>query len=288
MAFVTSIICSIKGIPLVYDIHDSSKEVISAAEFSPLLTKVYIKAALFFEKEIIKRTTGIVTVSESLKALLLNTRGIFKECSPYFIVMRNIDSSLRSITEENRDGGQDYIFYSGTLYSKFIGIEFLIDSTENLLRSGKTRLYIAGDGPYKKILERYIISKDLSASVKLLGYVQKDRIGSYIEGSKITVIPYERNSLTEIALPNKLFEYMSFGKPVVYPDLPGFREVLGNGNEGKYKPGDKDDLERVIENMLTNESLRKSVGDKNKILLKEITFEKEFSKLVDLYNKILI
>src|SRR3989339_867165 len=93
LAFVVSVICSRKKIPLVYDIHDSSKEVIGSAGFNPLLKKVYIKVALFFEKQTIKRASGIVTVSESLKKLLLNTRKVFQKYNPYFIVMRNIDES---------------------------------------------------------------------------------------------------------------------------------------------------------------------------------------------------
>ena len=172
------------------------------------------------------------------------------------------------------------------LYSRFIGLEFLIDSIKDMLADNKTRLLIAGDGPYKSILLKYIADNELSDSVKLLGHIKRDDNIALIERAQITVIPYERNSLTEIALPNKLFEYMALGKPVIYPDLPGFKEVLGVDNAGKYKPDDKDDLHRVIKNMLSNAELRKSAGEKNRSILNEITFEKEMSKLLDLYESI--
>lgn len=287
LAFVTSVICSLRKIPLVYDIHDSSKEVIGATEFNPLLKKLYLKAALFFEKQTIKRACGIVTVSESLKKLLLDTRVVFQKYSPHFIVMRNIDESCRALIERKTVDEGDYIYYSGTLYSRFIGLEFLIDSIRNMLIDNKIRLFIAGDGPYKSVFEKYISDNGLSDSVELLGYLGRDENIAMIERAAVTAIPYERNALTEIALPNKLFEYMALGKPIVYPDLPGFREVMGGENAGKYRPDDKDDLQRVIENMLADEELRKSVGAKNRSILNEITFEKEFSKLLDLYRLIL-
>ena len=287
LAFVTALICSSKKIPLVYDIADSSKEVIYASDFSPALKMIYSKVALFFESQTMKRCSGIVTVSESLKKLIVDTRHLSGSDAGHFIVMRNIDEALASFTERKPAEEQDYLFYSGTLYSKFLGLEFLIESIEALLKKGDVRLCIAGDGPNKKKLEQLISDKKLDGSVSLLGHIPKDEIVNLIERAKMTVIPYERNSLTEISLPTKLFDYIALGKPVVYPDLPGFREVMGVNNEGKYEPGDKEDLLRVIQNILSDGEKRKLLGKKNKQLLENITFKKEFSRLLDLYNTIL-
>jgi glycosyltransferase involved in cell wall biosynthesis len=287
LAFVVSIICSFKKIPIVYDIHDSSKEVIGAAGFPALLEKIYIPVAMFFEKQTIKRSSGIITVSESLKRLLLDTRSIFKKCKPLFHVMRNVDESSQALIERKRVAEENYIFYSGTLYAGFIGLEFFIDSIQQLLANCNISFLITGDGPYRKGLEGFIEDRGLSGQVKLIGHVSRDENIGWIEKALLTVIPYERNSLTEIALPNKVFEYMALGKPVVFPDFPGFREVLGADNAGRYIPGDKEDLKRVIEDLLADEELRLSVGSKNRALLRGISFEKEFGNLLDLYVKIL-
>jgi glycosyltransferase involved in cell wall biosynthesis len=287
LAFVTSLVCSIKNIPVVYDIHDGSREVINAAEFNPVLKLIAGKVGFFFEQQTIKRSSGIVTVSESLKTLLLETRKVFRKHKPLFVVMRNVDESSKLLMQRKSLEEQNYIFYSGTLYSKFIGIEFLIDCLEDLLKEGQTELYIAGEGPYRKSLEKYINNKKVHESVKLLGHVRKNDVVDLIARAKLTAIPYERNSLTEIALPNKLFEYMALGKPIVYPDLPGFREVLGDDNGGKYNPDDKKDLSMIVEKMLNSKKLRESVGEKNRELLGKTTFESEFSKLLALYRQIL-
>lgn len=287
LAFVVSIICSCRKIPFVYDIHDSSKEVINAARINYVLKQIYIKLGLFFEAQVLKRAKGILTVSESLKSLLIKTRGVFKKQDPLFVVMRNIDEATESLLKRETVEKDDYIFYSGTIDERFIGLEFLIDSIEETLKGSDTKLYIAGDGRYRAEIEKYVFDKGLSGCIKFFGRIKKEINFEMIQKSKITVIPYERNSLTEIALPNKLFEYMALGKPVVYPDFSGFREVLGMNNEGKYIPDDKNDLHKVVERLLSDKELREMTGENNRRLLKDITFKKESLKLIDLYKEVL-
>lgn len=286
-AFVTALVCRQRKIPLVYDIHDSSKEVIGASDFAPLLKGIFQRVGLFFEGEIIKRSAGIVTVSESLKQRMLETRGVFHIHAPYFEVMRSVDESTGELTERVPVEEKDYLYYSGVLYARFIGLEFLISSAGELLRKGRTRLLIAGDGPYRKILEDTVKAGQLSDAVHFLGHLPKEKNLEMIQAACLTVIPYESNPLTAVALPNKLFEYMALGKAIVFPDLPGFREVLGSDNPGAYRPDDPEDLVRVLDRLLADAGLRKRTADTNRRLAKEITFEKEFAKLAGMYVRIL-
>jgi glycosyltransferase involved in cell wall biosynthesis len=287
MAFITALVCRSRNIPLVYDIHDSSQEVIEASDFPWVLKMVYKKVALYFEKETVKQSSGIVAISESMKQQMIATREIFRKQSPVFIVMRSVDKTLHELIERAIVEEQDYIYYSGVLYARFIGLESFISATEELLRSGRSKLIIAGDGPYRKVLEEKVKMLGLADAVSFLGHIPKEENLEMIQKACLTIIPYEANPLTNIALPNKIFEYMALGKPVVYPDLPGFREVLGNDNKGRYRPDDKKDMERVVIDLLSDEELRKSLGRKNRELIKSITFEKEFSKLLELYKRIL-
>jgi glycosyltransferase involved in cell wall biosynthesis len=181
----------------------------------------------------------------------------------------------------------DSIFYSGTLYSRMLGIELLIDSIGDLLSRG-TRLVIAGKGPHRPALERHAARRGLQNSVIFTGHISRNEVIAYVKKAKVTVIPYEQNPLTEIALPNKLFEYMAYGKPIVYPDFPGFREVLGGENDGKYRPGDGHDLNRVVRALLSDAGLRKRTGENNRRKFDRISFQAEFEKLSGLYERILM
>ena len=80
---------------------------------------------------------------------------------------------------------------------------------------------IAGDGPYKK------------KAVDFLGHISREELYRLISGAKLCIMPFKKTRHMDTVLPNKLFEYMALAKPVIYPDLPGFREVFGINHEGK-------------------------------------------------------
>jgi glycosyltransferase involved in cell wall biosynthesis len=287
MAFITALVCRSRNIPLVYDIHDSSQEVIGSSDFRPFLKRAYMKVAYFFERETIRQSSGVVAVSESMKQHMIETRKIFRQYSPDFIVMRSIDRTIYELINRKTPEEENYIYYSGILYARFIGLEGFITAVGEYLRSGRTKLIIAGDGPCKKVIEDKVKSLGLEDAVCFLGHIPKEKNLEMIQKACLTIIPYETNPLTKIALPNKLFEYMALGKPVVYPDLPGFREVLGKDNEGRYRPDDRKDMAGVVLKLLSDEGVRKSLGRKNRELVKEMTFENEMSNLLDLYKTIL-
>src|SRR3990170_1693955 len=287
IAFATSIVCSFKRIPFIYDAHDGVYELISSLELNPILKRIYLAIGLFFEKTTLQRCAGILTVSEALKESMLKRAGNYIGDKP-FVIMRNINPELSDITNSCQEASEgNYILHSGTLYTATIGLEDVFDIITDLNRKTSVKLVIAGDGPYKRKLEEYANVKGVKKAVDFLGHISREELYRLISGAKLCIMPFKKTRHMDTVLPNKLFEYMALAKPVIYPDLPGFREVLGINNKGKYRFDDKDDLQRVVENMLADEELRKSVGEKNRSILNEITFEKEFSKLLDLYGLIL-
>ena len=287
IAFATSIVCSFKRIPFIYDAHDGVYELISSLEINSVLKKIYLVVGMFFEKATLRRCAGVLTVSEALKESMLKRVGNHIGSKP-FVVMRNINPELSDIADsyqEAREG--NYILHSGTLYTATIGLEDVIDIITDLNRETGVKLVIAGDGPYKRKLEEYANAKGVKEAVDFLGHIGREELYRLITGAKLCIMPFKKTRHMDTVLPNKLFEYMALAKPVIYPDLPGFREVLGINHEGKYKPDNKDDMKRIVENMLLNEKFRKSAGKKNRELLKEITFEKEMQKMLGLYHLIL-
>ena len=287
IAFATSIVCSFKRIPFIYDAHDGVYELISSLELNPILKRIYLAIGLFFEKTTLQRCAGILTVSEALKESMLKRAGNYIGDKP-FVIMRNINPELSDITNSCQEASEgNYILHSGTLYTATIGLEDVFDIITDLNRKTSVKLVIAGDGPYKRKLEEYANVKGVKKAVDFLGHISREELYRLISGAKLCIMPFKKTRHMDTVLPNKLFEYMALAKPVIYPDLPGFREVLGINHEGKYKPDNKDDMKRVVENMLSNEKLRKAAGKKNRELLKEITFEKEMQKLLGLYHLIL-
>ena len=67
----------------------------------------------------------------------------------------------------------------------------------------------------------------------------------------VGVVSYQRNPLTEIATPNKAYEYATAGKAMVVADLAALRGLLGDAAR-YYRPGDDEDLAWNLETLLEN------------------------------------
>lgn len=84
------------------------------------------------------------------------------------------------------------------------------------------RLYIAGEGPLRPMLEELIVAEGLQAHVTLLG--DRRDIGALLRAADLFVFP----SLFE-GLGNAVLEALAAGKPCVVSRIPALREITGDG-----------------------------------------------------------
>jgi glycosyltransferase involved in cell wall biosynthesis len=95
---------------------------------------------------------------------------------------------------------------------------------------------LIGDGPERPATEARVRAAGLD-NVTLLGARPHDDIPAYLAASDIAVAPFDIDAHAPLSLtfywsPLKVFEYMSAGLPVVAPDIPRLRAVLGE-EEGR-------------------------------------------------------
>jgi len=85
-------------------------------------------------------------------------------------------------------------------------------------------LVVGKEGRYQENIElakKYgIIEK-----VRFVGNVPYSKVPTYISAMDVGVIPFKLNSITEHALPLKLFEYMACEKPVISTPLPAVVDI---------------------------------------------------------------
>ncbi|MBI4685918.1 MAG: glycosyltransferase family 4 protein [Nitrospirae bacterium] len=282
LGFVTVLICSLKRIPVIYDIHDGWYESISAMEMNPVLKSLYLYTGLVLEIMSLRHCSGILTVSNALRTSIAGRAAVHIKKKP-FLVMRNIDDTVFPDPACTPAEEKDTLLFSGTLFDSYIGLEDVMDILKNLRDIPGLRLIIAGDGPYRQGLERAAMKKGVADKVQFLGHIPRAQLIELIRRSKLCLIPFRKNLITAFAVPNKLFEYMALGKAFVYPDLGGFREVLGEGNAGEYPAGSVSSMKDAIRRLITDDRMRSLQGSRNRELFSRLTFEGEFSQLWNLY-----
>ena len=101
-------------------------------------------------------------------------------------------------------------------------------------------------------------SKDIS-NVVFTGWVGKNELRYIASNSKIGLMAYSKGAPQ--GLPNKVFEYMAFGLPIISSLQNESKDILANEDIGlTYLPGDSDDFLSKITAMVNNATELRKMG----------------------------
>ena len=115
----------------------------------------------------------------------------------------------------------------------------------------KLNLVLVGDGSEKDKLGELARTLNLADRVELPGWIDPRQVPDYIQKSSICLIPHLRSEHTDTTLPNKLFDYMAFSKPVVAADCRPLERVIEETGCGlTFKSGDAADLALALRRIL--------------------------------------
>ncbi|MCH7952932.1 MAG: glycosyltransferase [Chloroflexi bacterium] len=134
------------------------------------------------------------------------------------------------------------IITHGSMLKRY-GVQTLIEAMPRLQREiPGLKLWVVGDGEYRQPLEDLAMSLGVANAVEFTGWVKHEEVSDYIGRCRIGIVPMLYNQL-----PNKLFEYVAMGLPVVVGDVPSIRTAFGPETVQYYRPGDPYELaDRVL------------------------------------------
>ncbi|MDE5833021.1 MAG: glycosyltransferase [Desulfovibrio sp.] len=155
----------------------------------------------------------------------------------------------------------DSLCYAGSLV-KYEGLDSLIEAIDILRRKDrKILLNIVGDGEHRGALEELTARLGLEDRIFFRGRVDQAKARDYLARCSLVCIPRKPYEVCRLVTPLKLVEAMALGKAVVAPDLPVFREELGE--LGYYfQSGNSADLAGALEAVLSDREGLKERGAK--------------------------
>lgn len=167
------------------------------------------------------------------------------------------------------------------------GLLTVIDAVPNLKkRIEQLKIVIVGSNTEDSILKQRVKDLRIDNNVDFEGWQNIDTFPSYILASDICVSPLNRSIQHDVAYANKLFQYMSFAKPVLVSDATAQKRLIEGIQGGKiHKEKDAVDFaDRVIE-LYENKALRVSLGENGKRFIEEeFCWEKVSANLCNLYK----
>jgi glycosyltransferase involved in cell wall biosynthesis len=183
------------------------------------------------------------------------------------------------IPDENR-----IILYQGVL-SEGRGIELILNALKILPNYA---FVILGEGAFK---EKFIgLSKKLNLSnrVHFSGMIPQDKLLDYTAGADLGIALIENISKSYFyALPNKLFEYIMAGIPVIVSDLPQMKNIIETYDVGKIVIDlQPKNIADTIDGFLQDKSEVEKIKKNCNAAAKNLNWEKEFNLVFPkLFNK---
>lgn len=202
--------------------------------------------------------------------------------SDKFILLRNLPHKTESI--KPLDLKAKYGFPAGTLVLIYQGVILKGRGLPVLLQALKKLdnccLVIMGDGEMRGELEKMVERENLNTRVVFTGTIPQEKILSYTAGADIGCTLIENISKSYYyALPNKMFEYIAAGIPVLASNLPQMMQIIDKYGVGKY--ADPEDLDAVVAAImeLSDSASRAIISENARKAYEELNWEAEFDRV---------
>ncbi|HUT25005.1 MAG TPA: glycosyltransferase, partial [Sumerlaeia bacterium] len=216
-------------VPLIYDSHELYAE---QKAFSGAQKRIMQRA----EGDLIRQCAAVFTVNDSIADEMARRY----RCSRPHVLLNVVDPpegfDVRADHRRLRahfgwpDDRVILLFQGGLAANR--NLENLVESMA-FVRNENLVLVLIGDGPIKNPLRDAACALDLQNRVFFKDAVAQEELVFWTASADIGVIPYPDVDLnTRYCTPNKLFEYIQAGLPILANDLPELRRYVGETGFG--------------------------------------------------------
>lgn len=131
-----------------------------------------------------------------------------------------------------------------------------------ILTSAYTGVAIRIAGPFDSAdLERRVRQASHGLDVEVLGRRNRDQVKGDLEHTRVGLVIFKPGPNHWYSLPNKLFEYMAAGIPVVASDFPLWNDIVTRGHCGiTVDPTDPKQIAAAIKRLVEDTDLAQSMG----------------------------
>lgn len=242
---------------------------------SKLLKIVYGKS--------LKRFDTYLSVSSAAQSYAKEVFGVTSLVIPNAVNLKKLSDGL-SAGKIRAKSSAGHIVFLGRLVERK-GVKQLLEAFLALHKNyPQVRLTIAGDGPQKTKLEKFVGKNNLSSVVDFPGFVSESDKPRLLASADIACFP----SLYGESFGIVLIEAMAAGAGVVLGgDNPGYQSVLGQQPALLVNPIDTDEFARRLDQFLTNKNLVQQIHAWQNEHIKQFDIATVGPKLVDIYRRVI-
>lgn len=274
------LVSKLKNLPIIYDSHEYFTGV-PEIQNRPIVKWIWTK----IEKSVFPRLEHILTVSDSIAGLYESEYGI----KPLTVRNCSIKSDkVIPFTREEIEIRNDHLLLilQGTGINADRGGEELIDAislTENV------SLLIIGSGDQFEFLIQKVLKMGLDKQVKFIKKLPWIELMRYTRSGDAGLSLDKNSNLNyNFSLPNKIFDYLSAGIPVIATDLPEIQKIVQKYNCGiLISESTPDNISKAIIKLRDDKNSLAELKHNAVIASETVNWENESKKVVELYRSVL-
>jgi glycosyltransferase involved in cell wall biosynthesis len=266
------LVSRLKKIPLIYDSHELFTEVPELAR-SPVKRKIWEA----IEAWIIPKLNYCITVSDGIAALFEKKYGI------KFHVVRNIPSAPKQIVQKTKSElklpeNKNIILLQGAGINIDRGAEELVEAMAHIENA---ILLIIGGGDVWPALKEKIKTLNLNDRVVMMEKLPKQELMQYTRIADVGLsIDKNTNLNYYYSLPNKIFDYIHAGIPILASRLPEIEKIITRYHIGDFiNEHDPGHIASKLNEMLRSPKLKQYRANTAKASV-ELNWENEKALLV--------
>ena len=268
----------LKSKPLVYDSHEYFTEV------PELKGRIAKKIWERIEAWIFPKLKDIITVNKSIADLYEKKYG--KELKVVRnIPFRSLSSEVLTKADLEIDEQKRIIILQGAGINVDRGAEeavLAMKYVENAV------LLIVGSGDVLELLKTMVVENRLTEKVRFIPRQPLDKLYGYTALADVGLsLDKDTNLNYRFSLPNKIFDYIQCGTPVLASDLPEVKNIIQSFNVGviitEHSP---ESIAKSLNTMLSNNFKTSHKGQLQRAA-QELVWENEEKVLHEIYTKYL-
>lgn len=267
--------------PVIYDAHENYSQAILYREWLPeflrsavsFVFNIFEKIAAQFFDYVIGATPHIASSFRGPTIVLFNY--------PLALYFKNILSGEKKNGSEE---GRFTVICTGN-FEGVRGIEEIVSATGIARRQIGIKLKLMGkfsDGAFKK----KIMDLEGWKTVEFLEWVPLEDVYDALGKADAGIVCFLPTKVNIDAIPNKIFEYMAAGLPLVYSNFPLWKEIIGDCGVA-VDPQNSGEIAAALEFLARNPREAEKMGQRGRKAVQEVyNWESEGKKLLAIYGSL--
>ena len=279
------------NIPLVSDYHENRPEIMKMYNHInkfPGKILISIKQWLNYQKKYTPLTDKLILVTNEAKEYYIKEFNLPEDkitVLPNYVVLDRV-LNLEEDPEIPEWVSEKFtlVYFGDTGLRR--GIITILEAAVLLKNDSNIHFLIMGNSKEQHIIEEFKDRLDLQ-NVTLTGYIPVTKALNYIRHAKAGLCPFLRNIHHDTTYANKMFQYMTYGKPVIASNCTAQANLILKENCGLvFEAGNASQLCAAIQSLRDVETYNTLSKNALHCTLNKYNWGISGQKLIDLYTKL--